>query len=459
MIDPNAMSQGIAGAMPQAGGGMPQIAAADPQRRPQGTVSKDLLDALAAAKLLREKQAAQNQLMLSMENDPQTVVAKNQGELEKRSLDEVARGVSGVLQTKNKNARKRMNAIASGQRKGRRPQSTGIQTAGIASNRRPNMMSFAQGGIVGEPQEFWLGGAVTLGRAALPYVGRGIAGLGKKLGKKFLTQPKPPRKVGLPTVQKPALPAKLNQIVPPGTVGVPQPALAGTAVLAGGLPTVLQNYFNDREQMSPQDAADSVKKMSEQGPTFTPETPDPTVVAPTDDKQSYRDKMSDVYTALGARGLSGYAVNKRIIEEGKREAATKEAEVEIKKRTAELSGDYQRMIVAERGINNATRMLIQIRTALQEAIAEDAGVLQAQTLLTNAGDDKKKIMAAQEVLKAAQKKAEENFQNTANGKELIARMEALKEAIAKYEGMFPGGVDTTPLLPEDALLDKYNIDG
>jgi hypothetical protein len=71
MIDPNTMSQGIAGAMPQ-------IAAADPQRRPQGTVSKDLLDALAAAKLLREKQAAQNQLMLSMENDPQTVVAKNQ---------------------------------------------------------------------------------------------------------------------------------------------------------------------------------------------------------------------------------------------------------------------------------------------------------------------------------------------------------------------------------------------
>jgi hypothetical protein len=453
MIDPNAMSQGIAGAMPQAGGGMPQIAAADPQRRPQGTVSKDLLDALAAAKLLREKQAAQNQLMLSMENDPQTVVAKNQGELEKRSLDEVARGVSGVLQTKNKNARKRMNAIASGQRKGRRPQSTGIQTAGIASNRRPNMMSFAQGGIVGEPQEFnpgglVLGGLASLGRTALPYIGRGIAGLGKK----FFTRPKPPRKVNVPAVRTPNLPATT-------TGKVPQPGFAGAAVLAGGLPTVLQNYFNDRNQMSPQDAADSVKKMSEQGPTFTPKTPDPTVVAPTDDKQSYRDKMSDVYTALGARGLSGYAVNKRIIEEGKREAATKEAEVEIKKRTAELSGDYQRMIVAERGINNATRMLIQIRTALQEAIAEDAGVLEGQALLRKAGDNKKKIMAAQAVLKEAQKKAEENFQNTDNGKELIARMEALKEAIAKYEGMFPGGVDTTPLLPEDALLDKYNIDG
>ena len=455
MIDPNAMPQGIAGAMPQAGGGMPQIAAADPQRRPQGTVSKDLLDALAAAKLLREKQAAQNQLMLSMENDPQTVVAKNQGELEKRSLDEVARGVSGVLQTKNKNARKRMNAIASGQRKGRRPQSTGIQTAGIASNRRPNMMSFAQGGIVGEPQEFnpgglVLGGLASLGSKALPYIGRGIAGLGKK----FFTRPvppKPPRKVNVPAVRTPNLPATT-------TGKVPQPGFAGAAVLAGGLPTVLQNYFNDRNQVTTSEGP-AFEKVGRGSPAFTPETPDPTVVAPTDDKQSYRDKMSDIYTALGARGLSGYAVNKRIIEEGKREAATKEAEVEIKKRTAELSGDYQRMIVAERGINNATRMLIQIRTTLQEAIAEDAGVVQAQTLLRKAGDNKKKIMAAQELLKEAQKRAEENFQNTANGKELIARMEALKEAIAKYEGMFPGGVDTTPLLPEDALLDKYNIDG
>ena len=40
MIDPNAMSQGIAGATPQ-------MAAADPQRRPQGQVGGDLLKALA----------------------------------------------------------------------------------------------------------------------------------------------------------------------------------------------------------------------------------------------------------------------------------------------------------------------------------------------------------------------------------------------------------------------------
>ena len=149
MIDPNAMSQGIAGAMPQAGGGMPQIAAADPQRRPQGTVSKDLLDALAAAKLLREKQAAQNQLMLSMENDPQTVVAKNQSELEKRSLDEVSKGVSGVLQNKQKNAQKRMNALASGQRRGRPPQALAGARMAQAAAQQGGPRRMAQGGIVG----------------------------------------------------------------------------------------------------------------------------------------------------------------------------------------------------------------------------------------------------------------------------------------------------------------------
>ena len=97
MIDPNAMSQGIAGAMPQ-------IAAADPQRRPQGQVGGDLLKALAAQKLLKEKQAAQRQMALAQETDANTVVSKNEAELAQRSLDEVSKGVSGVLQNKQKNA-------------------------------------------------------------------------------------------------------------------------------------------------------------------------------------------------------------------------------------------------------------------------------------------------------------------------------------------------------------------
>jgi len=127
----DAQGGGITQVMPQ---GMPQAGGQQDLRRPQGTVSKDLLDALVAAKLLKEKQMAQNELMLSMENDPQTVVAKNQGELEKRSLDEVARGVSGVLTKKNADMQKNMKRVAS---------------RGIANNPRQNMRRMAQGGIIG----------------------------------------------------------------------------------------------------------------------------------------------------------------------------------------------------------------------------------------------------------------------------------------------------------------------
>ena len=54
----DAQGGGIGGAMPTAGGAMPQ---GTPQEGPafeqtgRGTVGKDLLDALVAAKLLREK--------------------------------------------------------------------------------------------------------------------------------------------------------------------------------------------------------------------------------------------------------------------------------------------------------------------------------------------------------------------------------------------------------------------
>jgi hypothetical protein len=141
MIDPNAMSQGIAGAMPQ-------IAAADPQRRPQGQVGGDLLKALAAQKLLKEKQAAQRQMALAQETDANTVVSKNEAELAQRSLDEVSKGVSGVLQNKQRNAQKRMNALASGQRRGRPPQGlAGARMAQALAQGGPRRM--AQGGIVG----------------------------------------------------------------------------------------------------------------------------------------------------------------------------------------------------------------------------------------------------------------------------------------------------------------------
>ena len=139
--------------MPQ---GMPQ---GTPQEGPafeqtgRGTVGKDLLDALVAAKLLREKKMAQNQLMLSMKNDPQTVAEKNEAELQGLTQQEITKGVSGVLQNKQRKEQKNLQLAAKGQgrgqpRRGRSPQGA-PRVAGIADNPRPNMAMMAQGGIVG----------------------------------------------------------------------------------------------------------------------------------------------------------------------------------------------------------------------------------------------------------------------------------------------------------------------
>ena len=85
----DAQGGGITQAMPQAGGPDP--------RRPQGQIGGDLLKALAAQKLLRDKQMAERQLAMAQEADANTVVAKNEAELSQRSLGEVSKGVSDVL--------------------------------------------------------------------------------------------------------------------------------------------------------------------------------------------------------------------------------------------------------------------------------------------------------------------------------------------------------------------------
>ena len=159
MIDPNAMPQasgGIAGAMPQASGG--QETPAFEQKGRSSPIGGDLLKALAAQKLLRDKQMAENQLAMSQEADANTVVAKNEAELSKRSLAEVSKGVSDVLTKKNADKQKNMQRMAQGPRgrppqgaamQAKPPQGAGTQTAGIANNPRPNMAMMAQGGIVG----------------------------------------------------------------------------------------------------------------------------------------------------------------------------------------------------------------------------------------------------------------------------------------------------------------------
>jgi len=453
----DAQGGGITQAMPQAGGSDP--------RRPQGQIGGDLLKALAAQKLLRDKQMAQNELMLSMENDPQTVVAKNQGELEKRSLDEVSKGVSGVLTKKNADKQKNIERLAQGKgqsRRGRPPQGAGIQTAGIAANRRPNMATIAQGGIVGEPQEFWLGGAVSLGRAALPYIGRGIAGLGKRLGKKFLTQPKTPRKVGLPVPVRPALPAKPNQIVPPGTRGVAEPALAGTAVLAGGLPSI----FGGEEQMSPEAAAAAADKLNPQGPNFTPQQP---VVAPEpavqtggiqdlapDAGQIERDRRDRMLYTLANSGRPGGAANAFVGFNEKtaaRDAAAGQANIQnqiaeqknnIKEKEVEIlgklrqdqnrAGFYGKMVSEKEKIS---QQLMELQMSIQEGYPLLATLKQSLAQSENKSEAKR---LSEEI---AGLEAQISIEYARRGEDLIATNRALTQILNELQSKMgvAGGVD------------------
>jgi len=451
MIDPNAMSQGIAGAMPQAGGGMPQIAAADPQRRPQGTVSKDLLDALAAAKLLREKQAAQNQLMLSMENDPQTVVAKNQGELEKRSLDEVARGVSGVLQAKQRRQQKNLQQLAA---------------KGIANNRRPNMMTMAQGGIVGFQQGQEVEGAevdaetqskiieyvkenpwaTALNTAALAALvapvpgGRPLAGVLKlgAMGAKYA--PKIAKGVGkLFTKPKPGLQGRnLNRINTGQPMGEATKRLgitddvtaasrqfdplrsAGVLGTAGGISSLIEGGGD--EKIVDTGKGDEDKKVI---------TPAATLPAPAVDSNlpTYQEKMTKIERALAQGGIESFAKNMQDMDE-------KEAERAIKERSNELLAEYNRSVVDQRTLNAAQTQLLNYSKQLQILVSQDPMVLAAQRALEAALDDgdESDIVTTQKALSSAQGAATASIGKTPSGRALISQIKALEATLSRYQG-------------------------
>jgi len=456
---------GITQAMPQAGGAMPQGGGADP-RRPQGQIGGDLLKALAAQKLLRDKQMAERQLAMAQEADANTVVAKNEAELSQRSLAEVSKGVSDVLTKKNVDKQKNMQRMAQGPRgrpPQRAPQGAGTQTAGIANNPRPNMAMMAQGGIVGEPQEYAAGMLIKGAQIALPYIGRGIAGLGKRLGKKFLTQPKTPRKVGLPVPVRPALPAKPNQIVPPGTRGVAEPVLAGTAVLTGGLP----NMFGGEEEAVPnvgtssggRERAMSAPDFSPQQPVVAPEPAVPTGgiqdLAP-DAGQIERDRRDRMLYTLANSGRPGGAANAFVGFNEKtaaRDAAAGQANIQnqiaeqknnIKEKEVEIlgklrqdqnrAGFYGKMVSEKEKIS---QQLMELQMSIQEGYPLLATLKQSLAQSENKSEAKR---LSEEI---AGLEAQISIEYARRGEDLIATNRALTQILNELQSKMgvAGGVD------------------
>lgn len=101
-------------------------------------LNKDLLSLLALQKLQSEKKAAENELAMSMQGTPGTILEQREKELTGRATKEVTEGVAGALKTKQNQQQNNLQRMA-----GANP-----QMAGIAGQPAPNMARMAGGGIV-----------------------------------------------------------------------------------------------------------------------------------------------------------------------------------------------------------------------------------------------------------------------------------------------------------------------
>ena len=484
-INPMDAQGGIAGAMPTAGGAMPQgmPQTVDP-RRPQGTVGKDLLDALVAAKLLREKKMAQNELMLSMKNDPQTVAEKNEAELQGLTQQEITKGVSGILQNKQKKEQKNLQLAAKGQgqpRRGRSPQGAAMQArppqvAGIANNPRPNMAMMAQGGIVGfaegqtvDAQIAAIKNSTTMSEeqknAAIKQLyateAEGQAE-GLKGTRNFLNQNLNPDMLAGDAI---GLGEKL--------VGGGANLLASGANLANmpGIGAALSSFGDKRSKVgqkyidqgfyggitnagfdaptevaaapatAPQAGVGTSSGGKERATSQTgglPSVAPAPAVASTESLPTYNDKMRNIERALGARGLGGYSAAIQQLEDNEAAQETASRKVDVNEQVAKSTSRYQDMIVAERGTNNASKLLQKYGAELSATINADPAVQQARATLDEAIGNKKGVEEAQEILTTAQRSAYDRFENSEAGKAILAEIAGLQKAIEKYEGMISG---------------------
>jgi len=470
MIDPNAEPQasgGIAGAMPQGG-------EVDP-RRPQGQIGGDLLKALAAQKLLKEKQMAENQLAMSQEADPQTVVAKNEAELSQRSLGEVSKGVSDVLTKKNADKQKNMQRMASGKnmqrmaqgqpRRGRPPQGApqGLANARMAqaAAQQGGPTRMAQGGIVGFAEGQTVdaeGQTVDAKIAAIKnsttmseeqkaaaikqlYVAE-AQGQAKGLGgfRNFVNQNLNPA-----------------QLIGDGLGGINYLIGGGADLLASGanlvnMPSVGaglaefadENYASGKKYIDKGMFANTFLEGPDREIEETPVVPplkeeeeeDPEVTTPVvppvaleSEGESYDDRRSRFARAGAKGGISGFG-------EAMTEIETAEREQELEENKVRLQAEYQESIVDARSYNDAIQNLLKYNQELNTLIAQDPLVVQAKSNLSEAlsarGGKGKNVDKARKVYDDAMKKAMIDIGSSVSGGSLLSNIAALEAAVKSF---------------------------
>jgi hypothetical protein len=124
--------------------------------------NQQLLDLLALQKVKSEKESAANQLLLSEQQNPNTILEQREKEVLAMNKNEVAKQTAGILGQRQKQQQKNMQRTAKGAPQGApmgAPEQPTMMAAsgGLMPLPRPNMQRMAQGGIIG----YDAGGLVT----------------------------------------------------------------------------------------------------------------------------------------------------------------------------------------------------------------------------------------------------------------------------------------------------------
>jgi hypothetical protein len=158
------MLDGIMGTIDQQVDDKKDLLRANPNM--QGTVGKDLIGVMALQKMQKEKQAAENELMLAQQNNPSTIKEQLEREVAGLTQNEMALQTAGIMNQRQQQQQQRQQRPQQQQRPqgiqqaprppmgaaprppmGGAPRPPMPQGAGLAGAPRPPMM--AQGGIVG----------------------------------------------------------------------------------------------------------------------------------------------------------------------------------------------------------------------------------------------------------------------------------------------------------------------
>ena len=115
--------------------------------------SQQLFDLLALQKLKSDKETAEREMRMQMEQRPQTIAQQREAEVMGLTKDELVKQMGGIMAQRQAVEQSNIKRAASGQpprqRMAMAPPMRNPRTEGVASQRADNMLNMAQGGIVG----------------------------------------------------------------------------------------------------------------------------------------------------------------------------------------------------------------------------------------------------------------------------------------------------------------------